>query len=320
MQQQTAKTTKTMIPAHGTKQQSIRRTLATSLKGQPLLGYCIYWSFSETKTTHTEFTDTLKAIGMPVDIAPETRAKSAVTKALEHFVGLSKGSKLRDKVVDDADKAAWVVVQRNVDSIAQDVSYETQIKVTFDKKAMAKAAKVNQAVRIDGGMPEVQDQLRALIADYATAYTTDQIRSSILNFVHKHCEGLTVRENGGLYFIPAMHEAGYTQLKSLFEKLNAKAPCSVDVIPILDDAEAAASMWKALVGEATSQMAEMRKDIEALSPDKNPSARSIDIKMKQFHDLKTKIQMYEVLLNGTAKDLVSELAGIEASFQEKLIG
>jgi hypothetical protein len=301
---------------NGSAKQSIQRTLATSLQGQPLLGYCIYWSFSERKTTHTEFTDLLKSVGMPTDIAPETRAKSAVAKAIEHYVGSTKGGKLRDKVVDDKDKTLWVIVQRAVDSVAQDVSYETEIKIAFLKKT-SRYATVLQSVNIDGGTPEVQEQLKGLIQDYFTAYTTDQIRASILTFIQKHCEGVTVRENGGLYFIPAMYEKQFNQLESLFNHLDKTSPCSVGTIPILDDARAAAAMWEALKSDARKSMTEMRKDIEKLQ--KDPSDRSYKLRMNQFHDLKTKIEMYEVLLNGTAKDLVAELAAVEASFREKIL-
>ena len=300
---------------NGSTKETIRRTLATSLKGQPLLGYCIYWSFSEMKTTHEKFKSLVESVGMPVEIAPETRAKSAVSKALEAYVGATKGGKLRDKVIDDKEKTLWVIVQRAVDAAAQDVNYETETRVTFDKKKWSGKSSILECVTIDGAA-EVQQALIEKIQDFATAYTSDQIRASILLFVHRHCQGITVRENGGLYFLPAMHEAGYNQLKKLFAELNKISTCSVDVIPVADDAEAAASMWKALTGDVRAQMADMLKDIESLR--KNPSEKTIDIKMKHFHDLKTKIQMYEVLLSSTAVDLVQELADVEAAFSAKI--
>lgn len=291
---------------------SIKQTIAKSTQDFPLLGNCLYWSFSETVIPYTDFTAILKNLNISEKLAPKTRTKTAVLKAIDEFIALQDASgttKFRRKAVDDDKIAVYVIVHSHMDGINQDVKFETETKIKFDKKS--------NKITVTSA-PGVEEQILALVAKYEDSYTSDQIRATVLRYVFETCLGVMVRDNGGLYFVPETKRTEYLNLRSLVETLSLTkgVKCSVDVIPVIDLPESRSSLWKAIIGEATSEMAEMRKDLEEIKG--TPSASAQKLRLKRYVDLKTKIQMYEMLFQSTASDLVSELSRIEAIFQGKL--
>lgn len=293
---------------------TLKNSIATSAEGFPLLGTCVYWSFSEVKVSHKEFIGMLDELGIDKTIAPPTRHKSAVQKALKSFVKSSnkeqdqKKAVFSRKVVDDKDLAAFAVVQPEVNAANFDLDFNTELKVRMDKKT--------KNLLIDG-TEEAKTQLNSLVEEYKDSYTTDQIRSTVLRYIHEMCKGITVRDNGGIYFVPSTEKESLLKLESLFKKISNKAAsCSVDTIPVIDTAEASKAMWKALVGEANRDLQDFRKDLEAVDADLTDRAQ--ERRFKKYQDLRLKIEMYETLLNGTATDLKQDLKNIEMSFRRKI--
>jgi hypothetical protein len=285
---------------------TIRKQIAHSAEGYPLLGNCIYWSFSEMKMPTAQFKAMVKGAGFDEKIVQETSKKSAVIAALET---LMDGAKLKDrhKVVEDKDMTVWVVVDLIVDAKNKDVSTRTETKVFFYKK--------DKKVRIES-TPEITAKLEDLIKEYESSHTTTQIRSTVLGLLFDECKGVTVRDNGGLYFSPSTYQKQFENLRKLFEKISSIGACSVDVVPVIDTKEAAQAMWKALTAEVNAEIAVLKTDIENLK--ENPTEKQQELRFNKIRTLNSKVEMYATLFNETSKDLQNSLDGIKNLFLERL--
>lgn len=281
---------------------SIKKQIAKSAEGYPLLGYCVYWSMAQIDTRYSQFISKLEEIGVPTDIARPPQAKSALIKAIRQN---NKGRKttFHKKVIDDRQRAVFQVVNSNVDQLTENVDFVSETKVRFDKETKQALIEGSNAQEINERYENLKD-----------CYDTDRFRDSVLRFIEKYCQSISIRDRGGVYFIPATKQVEFEKLQALF---GIFPQTSLEVVPVIDTDQAKKSMWKALVGEVEQELATMAEDIQN-NVGKDTSEHSVEVRLQRFQTLKHKVENYESLLSGTAEGLKSSLSDLSAMLRSKL--
>ena len=279
-----------------------KEAIRHSAEGYPLLGFCCYWSISEFRVTFAEFLKALEDLGISKDIANETQARTALQQAMDEVNEGRKGA-FRRKIMDDKKETVFVNVASEVDQINRDVKFETETKAALDKDS--------KAVVIEGPNRQV---IQEKYLQFRGTYTSNQFRTAILRFLRQYCDAITVRDRGGIYFVPSTKKEEFDRLEQLFSRFPG---CSIDIIPVIDTAQAKKSIWKGLVGEVEEELNLMSEDMGKL--DNDISERSLKLRVERYGKLREKIQDYEVLLTGTATDLKDRLADIQKKLEEKLV-
>lgn len=281
---------------------SIKKSIAKSAEGYPLLGHCIYWSINKFEASISELANALKQADIDPSLAKEPRAKTALTKAMKEMAKGRKGAFHR-KAIDSEEKATFVVVSSKVDYKKDDVKFKTGTKATLDKSS--------HALNVEGDDAEV---IREKYDEFKTKYTSDQFVAMVKRYIFTHCNAITVRDSGGVYFIPSTHNEELKKLRELFSSFpNAT---SMDVIPIIDTKEAKKSMWKALVGKVDRDIMDMKEELENLPRD--PRAGVIEARLEKYKSLRDKVDSYENLLSHTAKDLKDKIEEIGSIIKRRL--
>lgn len=281
---------------------NIRETLARSSEGVTLIGWFVYWSMADVSIEHNDLLTKMAALGLNKDAAPQIRAKSAFIRATEE---IAKGRKARhQKIIDDSTRCIYVIVSTHVDPVNVDVAFTVEHKIIFNKQDNT----ISVADTSDVGMEVV-----ALAQKYAETYYSDQLRETVLRLLGHHCQFITVRDRGGIYFVPSVHEEELKKIQKLVDQFPG---CSVETVGIADMAEARKSMWKSLVGEVTHEINLMKADLHDAVPDMSDS--SMKIRMDRYAALREKVENYEIVLNGTASELKGELAMLGRSLAAKL--
>jgi hypothetical protein len=275
---------------------SIKKTIAKSAEGYPLLGYAVYWSISNVRILQTDFVKMLEKLQIPLTVAPEIRPKTALTQAIRSNVK-GKGDLFHRNVLND-DKHSGIVIARQAETDDQmDVQFDMDTKVLYDKRT--------KLVEIRGNN---KDEIQKSFDEFKQLYTSDRFRTVVLRVIKSYCEGVAIREKGGVYFVPSTHNDNFAKLEKLFSNFPT---CSLDIIPVIDTKQAKKSMWKSLVGEVTEELARFQEDLQKLSGDL--SEYSIQTRLNRYKKLKAKVESYEILLSGTASDLKKELDGLTSA-------
>jgi hypothetical protein len=280
---------------------SIKSQISKSAEGYPLLGYCVYWSISELNIPYAEFIQKMAAAGLDTDYARPVQAKSALIKALRSETKGRKESFHRN-ILDDKTRSAFAIVGSNVNTTTIDVAFQTETKAIIDKET--------KQVTIEGYN---QQALRDKFEAFKGTYTGDHFRRVTLDIIKTGCQGITIRERGGVYFVPSTHLEAFEKLQTLFSQFPG---CSIDVIPVIDTAQAKKSMWKALTGEVEEDIKTLKEDLEKLD---EASDRSVKIRLARYEVLKSKVENYEILLQGTAGALKSELDSLTNLLKRKMV-
>jgi len=282
---------------------SVQHTIAKSAEGYPLLGHVIYWSLNDINVKYSDFVQHLENLGLPTDVANKVQAKSALIKAIRSNAKGRKNSFHRG-VVDNAAKASFAIVgTASVNEITDDVEFATETKVVLNKGT--------KDVEITGtNATEIREAYEA----YKDTYTSDRFREVVLKLVKVHCQGMSVRERGGVYFVPSSHNETFEKLQKLFDMF---PNCSLEVVPVIDTAQAKKAMWKAFTGDVSEDLRKMKEDLESLPL--NASESSLHIRMDRFQKLKDKVENYEIVLSGTAAELKGELSMISAEIKKRFL-
>lgn len=292
--------TKVKAPAYKSKS-DFSSMIRKSAEGYPLLGYYIYWSLAGMEVNHADFIKALEDIGMPLDIANKPRVKTAANRMVDEETARRVRCKKVSK--ETPDMTVWSIVSHNFDS-NNDAHALQETKVLFFKDT--------ETLRVEGfGAAE----LMARFQQIQGSYNQDDFRAYVKAYITQYANCLTVRDSGGVYFIPATQQGELDKLSDLFGRYGF----SLDVIPIIDTQQAKASTWKALVGDVENSIMEMKEDLEKFNPSGKKAERVMDERIRRYKELKDRVESYEVLLSGTATDLKSKIDGLAQAIQAKLL-
>ena len=146
-------------------------------------------------------------------------------------------------------------------------------------------------------------------------YTSGQFRSMAKRFLKKWCQAITVREGGGLYFVPRSNQSELEKLVALFESFGEHA--DITLIPVIDTKTSRGSMWKSTSKEIEEDVASLIKDFGELND--NTTEKMVEARIQKYNTLKDKIEMFETLLQGTAEGMKTKLDELTETIQKKLI-
>lgn len=265
-----------------------------------LLGHLVYWSISEFRMSDVQYKSLLAQVGIDeARYAKSVRPQTILTAVLKTK---TKGSrdKFHRKSVDDKSIAGFAILNQTTDSDAN-VTIQQETKVVFDKET--------KAVRVEGNQ---KDEIQDTYKNFLGTFSQDQFRTLVLKYLRGECEAISLRDTGGVYFVPIKHEEAFRKLEQLFKLIPQS---SIEVLPIPNLEEAKQTMWKALVTDLTGEIKELSEEISGMvtvSP--KVFARRVD----KFKQLKAKTEMYGELLSGTFEDLTSRIDSLENRLSEKL--
>ena len=287
------------------KNQITKDVLAKSAEGFPLLGNVVYWTIGDIKIGYWDFINILQNIGIDTDVANVVQARSALIKAIkDETKERSKGSFHRN-VFDNKDRAGFALVStQSVDAENVDVNFQTDTKVILNKHT--------KGIHIEGANASA---IHEKYLDYKNTYTADKFRSVVIKIIFDLADGISVRERGGVYFIPAHRQDVFEKLQALFAHFPSS---SVDSLPVIDTKQARKSMWKSLTGDIQNEINSFKEDIANLQSKNSVRDGVLDTRLKRYRALKDKMENYEILFGGTLKDIKDEVGLLEAQIRKML--
>lgn len=274
--------------------------LKASTEGLPLCGWFVYWSITNVKALRDVLVQQVSALGLDADAVLPIRTKTAFISAVKDVAHAHNAT--HKSVLDNSERTVYVIVSTHVDPTNIDVTFTVETKVVYNK--------YDEQITVHGPF---EDEIRALYEDYKVNYYSDQFRDMILRLLRKHCQFLTIRDRGGIYFVPVSSEQSLNQIKSLF----ASYPeCSFDTVGVANQAEAKKSMWRTLIGEVSTEIQSMRDELAALPPDLPESG--LQARLERYQALREKVENYELVLSGTAQNLKDELSALSSHIMTRI--
>jgi hypothetical protein len=268
----------------------------------PVLGALVWWHFGGVKIKRDDLVKLVQAAGLDPKNVPTPEARGALSDAIRALK--IKAHALRHKV-DDKRFAVSInhstVEEKGGPTVDVRTEADQIVEFNHDTKSLTfKNTYMEQEIR-DG----FQEYLQILQAE--------DLRTTVMRSL-KASNAITVREKGGVYFVPRPALDMVAKLRAL---CNAIPSAGFFRLRIADEPEERADMLKTVSSEIEQELAEAEKDmleIEEKIKAKKGSVRSdtLERRLKAWSEIKAKAMAYKDLLNFKAEDVTEKLNALSS--------
>lgn len=263
----------------------------------PSLGSIVWWTIHESEISRNDL-EMILLDTLGVDFLPrEPQKKRAIKLALEEL----EESGLIRKIRDDGVLTAYQLVHEHKDVAKLEIEFEKKNLIVWDKKDQ----------KLDIRMKYRAEEIRDLFDKYSEVYTSKDFRSIAIRFI-KDKGGLTMRESGGVYFLPG--EDQVDQLESFIEAIESE----FYQYPVLDSMSARVQLFNQVRGEMERDLELTAERVkEMIASDKTRESTFV-AQIESFKDLRGKCSIYSDLLEADAEVLRGKIDELQADVQKAL--
>lgn len=271
--------------------------------GFPILGWLINWSTDRGfAISRSSMQTALQKVGIDPKFAAEILAKNAATRAVRDATKGNK-DKMHRKVADQDEVAAFVIADTTVDS---------DFNADFNVVTKAQWDKTNRVFKVTGNS---KTEIEKNFEENKVVYASDQFRSIILRYAERECACIAYLETGNIYFVPVSKKQELRKLENLFKelgtgvKLRTKEEVSTKAVRSV--------MWDVTINEMRENFKNLQKDFEELDDTITP--KMLETRLNRYKELKVKGEMFASVLEGSAKDMQTDLDKLSALVKKKLV-
>jgi hypothetical protein len=289
----------------------------TNVQGLSVIGYFVWWSVHNQRIRR----DVMQALidnagirnkhGSKFEV-PEIKPRSAFLKAVREVRGQqkNKGILIR-KIRKDAISYLFGLVDERVDENAKELHYAQNATMTFNP--------INGNLSTD--RPHRAFTLvKELYEEYKDYLNSDDVRALVLDIIAE-LPTVSVRQRGGIYFIPVKYEDMVNKLEFLLASLpgtngSAGDGSYLSIAPQIDTEKSKKSIYKAFV---VSLKNKLKGFTHALEDQEISTPHALKNKLHEFKEMRAEIEFYKDALQFQVDDLRDSLTVLTNKVKNKLL-
>lgn len=274
-------------------------------QGGQHLGDLIWWTLAEARIDRS----TLEKIWSDAQLTPEylpdapTAEKAFKTAARDAALGQS------DRLVrvgkEDGTEIVFAVV-RETKHVDGSISYQQETRVVLDRNS--------ETLSSDVPGHDLAGVISSRFAELRSTHTPDDVRRAMMN-VLASCATISLRDHGGVYWVPSPHAHLVRQLQAAIENVGSSR---VYLLPVHASADANKTLGEAAVAALLAELNALKTEVEGFTA--SPPARSSTLfhRLDAFEELRGRAELYKQVLSVTVADLDETLTGLAASIEKLL--
>lgn len=281
---------------------TLMNVLAT---GGQHLGDLVWWSLAEAQIDRA----TLEAKWSPTGLAPEllpeppTVEKAFKLAVRETQVGLS--DRLIRLAKDDEESVVYAVVHEKKHDDGM---------LLYNQEARIALTHLTGNVIVDDPTHEIAASIKARFERHRDTHTADDLRRTI-NRTLQSFSAVLLRENGGVWWVPAPHAKKLRSLQAAIESIGSSR---FYLLPVHDSADANRALGDVAQKSLEEELETLKTEVEKFvnNPPDRPS--TLVRRFDAFEALRARAELYRTILNVQVKDLDSTLGQLTESVEKLL--
>lgn len=275
---------------------SLQEIRSHTVGGGKHVGDIIWWTLADARIARSLLESVWSDAGLcsawlPEPPTPEKALRTAVREAQvgqhQHLVRLGK---------EDAHELVFAVMFETRDGTGN-VSVTQEARVRLDRHAPTQLDSDQPGHELVAAISSAYDRL-------LTTHTPDDVRRALLKTLSA-CAAVTLRDHGGVYWVPAPHAATLRQLKAAVSNIGASR---LDVVPIHASPEANAALGNAARASIEDEITALRTEIDGFLAEPPRFASTLTRRLEIFDGLRSKARLYHTVLQVQVQDLEAALA------------
>ena len=259
------------------------------------VGDMLWWTLEDARIGRAHLEEVWTAAGLSTALLPEppTPEKALRTAVREAAVG-QQGHLIRLGKEDD-DELVFAVVEEQRDG-AGNVSYRQEARIILRKQA-------TPVLGSDAPDHELVRAVRERYEGLLTTHTPDDVRRALVKTLDS-CAAVTLREHGGVYWVPAPFAATLRLLQVAVAGIGASR---IDVVPVHASPEASAALGNAARSALEQDLAALTAEIDAFLQEPPDRVSTLTRRLATFDELRAKARLYHSVLQVQVSDLDARL-------------
>jgi hypothetical protein len=288
-----------------TTYESIRRA-QESLRfapGAQELGHLLWWTLNGTRIQHNELTAAAERHGLAVKLLPtEIKPVQAFRRAWRHATSkLSEGLMLRP-IAETEHEIVVGLVREKPNEARRDLDYDVIARIAFDRSRVKISADVEHGV---------VEQIRYLYRHHL-AHTTEDIRTMMTSFLSE--AGVSLRDSGGVYFVPAAHSG---QLEALCRVVEEVGHNRTFRLPIIDTLATRTTLREVTERSLDHEVRELEEELAGFDFEKVRDS-TLERRLEMFEQLRNRAALFAGLLSFKADGLNQRIAAMSVQLRRHL--
>ncbi|ACL64466.1 hypothetical protein A2cp1_1121 [Anaeromyxobacter dehalogenans 2CP-1] len=259
------------------------------------VGDMLWWTLQDARISRARLEEVWTGAGLSTALLPEppTPEKALRTAVREAAVG-QQGHLIRLGKEDD-DELVFAVVEEQRDG-AGNVSYRQEARLILQKQA-------TPALASDAPDHELVRAVRERYEGLLRTHTPDDVRRALVKTLAS-CAAVTLREHGGIYWVPAPFAATLRRLQMAVAGIGGSR---IDVVPVHASPEASKALGDAARSALEQDLALLTAEIDAFLREPPDRVSTLTRRLATFDELRAKARLYHSVLHVQVSDLDAKL-------------
>lgn len=327
--------------------------------GLPICGFNLIWQLRGIRTTRKELQQALNVAGLSEHMPEPVSARVALRRALEAWVSEraqihrqanttntgeeselqvtetadAKDSALKNKCADQmmrtlirvinkrgSEQVVFAIVAEAVDFTGLGLSYGTSLRIKLDKRTNGLSVTTEARGEIEAATENTQltRELEPYWREFRDVYLSADLAPMVRRMIIQ-MDSVSVRREGGVYFVPAHMEARVRAVQSLLERLSGAARSSdaasyLTALPVAELSQSRHELARAVHDGLVDELRNLAVDLARFTDAPEGTVRHTTVaeRLTLYRELKRKTGMYEELLAMRRDDIDGALRELES--------
>jgi hypothetical protein len=274
-------------------------------KGGQHLGDLIWWTLAEARINRSTLENIWSSSQLPSEYLPDPPTAEKALKSAVREAAIGQPDRLIRLGKEDEAEIVFAVV-RETKHTDGSISYQQETRVILDRQV--------ESVSFDVPSHDLAAVITSRFGELRSTHMADDVRRSMMKVLDA-CAAVTLRDHGGVYWVPSPFAETVRRLQGAIEKIGSSR---VYLLPVHSSADANRTLGDAAKVAIEDELAVLKAEVEGFmaSPPDRPS--TLVRRLDAFEGLQARANLYRDVLQVHVQDLEATLSGLTATVETLL--
>jgi hypothetical protein len=279
---------------------NLQRLRSVLGKGSQHLGDIVFWQLADARVDRATLESLWRDAGLDAVLLPEEPTAERALKQAVREAQVGQRDRLIRLGLDNEDEIVFAIVRESHDD-AGNVTYVQEARVRLDR--------TSEAINSDVTSHDIVQAVFAGFRTLRTTHTADDVRRAIVKALGTWA-AVTLRDGGGIYWVPAVYAAELRRLQGAIEKIGTSR---VHVLPVHESQDASRALGAIATASLEAELAQLQSEIAAFVSMPPERTSTLTRRLEAFAALRDRAKLYRGVLAITVTDLDRQLDEMSAT-------
>jgi len=269
------------------------------------LGDLVWWVLSEAAIERSALEGYWTAAGLARALLPEPPTAEKALKTAVREAALGRHDRLIRLGKETETEIVFAVVheQKLADG---SVSFTQETRLLLDRQT--------EKLTADDTNNDIAQHVASAFTRMRTTHTPDDVRRAVVRTIGTFA-AVTLREHGGVYWVPTSYAKELRQLQAAIEKIGQS---KLYLLPVHDSADATRTLGDAALGAIQEELERLKGEVEGFIAHPPERQSTLARRFDAYEALRARAELYRQILSVQVQDLDQQLDAMSASIEELL--